>query len=65
MATSKQTWAGMAKETAAHQMETIHFVITGWVELLKTEDIDQSTTLEIEKTLNRLQTITERLKLEF
>ena len=59
MATQNKLWAGMAKETA-HQIGTPLSSLIGWVELLKTEDIDQSTTLEIEKDIERLQTITER-----
>jgi signal transduction histidine kinase len=59
MATQNKLWAGMAKETA-HQIGTPLSSLIGWVELLKAENIDQSTTLEIEKDIERLQTITER-----
>lgn len=59
IATQNKLWAGMAKETA-HQIGTPLSSLIGWVEILKTEDIDSTTTLEIEKDINRLQTITER-----
>jgi len=59
MATQNKLWAGMAKETA-HQIGTPLSSLIGWVELLKADNIDQSTTLEIEKDIERLQTITER-----
>lgn len=59
MATQNKLWAGMAKETA-HQIGTPLSSLIGWVEILKTEDIDQSITFEIEKDIERLQTITDR-----
>lgn len=59
IATQNKLWAGMAKETA-HQIGTPLSSLIGWVEILKTENIDYTTTLEIEKDINRLQTITER-----
>ncbi|MES2241214.1 MAG: HAMP domain-containing sensor histidine kinase [Bacteroidota bacterium] len=59
IATQNKLWAGMAKETA-HQIGTPLSSLIGWVEILKTENIDESTTLEIEKDINRLQTITDR-----
>jgi two-component system, sporulation sensor kinase D len=59
MATQNKLWAGMAKETA-HQIGTPLSSLIGWVELLKTEDIAESTTQEIEKDIERLQTITDR-----
>ncbi len=52
-------WAGMAKETA-HQIGTPLSSLLGWAEILKTEQIDQSITTEIEKDISRLQIITER-----
>ncbi|WP_313385659.1 HAMP domain-containing sensor histidine kinase [Chishuiella sp.] len=52
-------WAGMAKETA-HQIGTPLSSLMGWVELLKFEEIDQSTVLEIEKDVNRLKDIVDR-----
>ncbi len=52
-------WAGMAKETA-HQISTPLTSLLGWNELLKNEDINNAITTEIEKDIDRLQTITER-----
>lgn len=59
MATQNKLWAGMAKETA-HQIGTPLSSLIGWVELLKSENEDESTTFEIEKDIERLQTITDR-----
>ncbi|WP_374505346.1 PAS domain-containing sensor histidine kinase [Flavobacterium sp.] len=59
MATQNKLWAGMAKETA-HQIGTPLSSLIGWIELLKSENIAESTTLEIEKDIERLQTITDR-----
>ncbi|GLB52639.1 two-component sensor histidine kinase [Neptunitalea chrysea] len=52
-------WAGMAKETA-HQIGTPLSSLLGWTELLKSMDVDSSVTSEIEKDIDRLQTITDR-----
>ncbi|MBT8186218.1 MAG: HAMP domain-containing histidine kinase [Croceitalea sp.] len=52
-------WAGMAKETA-HQIGTPLTSLLGWNELLKTENINPEITKEIEKDIDRLNTITER-----
>ena len=52
-------WAGMAKETA-HQIGTPLTSLLGWNEILKTEKINPEITIEIEKDIGRLQTITER-----
>ncbi len=52
-------WAGMAKETA-HQIGTPLTSLLGWNELLKAEKLNPEITVEIEKDINRLQTITER-----
>ncbi|WP_310380348.1 HAMP domain-containing sensor histidine kinase [Flavobacterium sp.] len=59
MATQNKLWAGMAKETA-HQIGTPLSSLIGWVEILKADNVAESTTLEIEKDIDRLQTITER-----
>jgi signal transduction histidine kinase len=59
IATQNKLWAGMAKETA-HQIGTPLSSLIGWVEILKSENIDESTTMEIEKDIDRLQTITDR-----
>lgn len=52
-------WAGMAKETA-HQIGTPLSSLLGWNELLKMENINSNITQEIEKDIDRLQTITNR-----
>lgn len=59
IATQNKLWAGMAKETA-HQIGTPLSSLIGWLEILKLENIDESITLEIEKDIERLQTITDR-----
>ena len=59
MATQNKLWAGMAKETA-HQIGTPLSSLIGWVEILKADDVPESTILEIEKDIDRLLTITER-----
>ncbi|WP_394907341.1 sensor histidine kinase [uncultured Mesonia sp.] len=52
-------WAGMAKETA-HQIGTPLSSLVGWIEILKSEDINPDYVQEIQKDINRLQTITDR-----
>lgn len=53
-------WAGMAKETA-HQIGTPLSSLMGWLEFLKSDSqVDETILEEIEKDINRLQTITER-----
>ena len=52
-------WAGMAKETA-HQIGTPLTSLLGWNEHLKGENINPDITREIEKDIDRLQTITDR-----
>ena len=59
MATENKLWAGMAKETA-HQIGTPLSSLIGWLEILKVENIDETTVLEIEKDILRLQNITDR-----
>lgn len=59
MATQNKLWAGMAKETA-HQIGTPLSSLIGWLELLKIENVDEITLSEIEKDINRLQTIADR-----
>ena len=58
-AEQNKLWSGMAKETA-HQIGTPLSSLIGWMEILKTEQIDQSYVEEMEKDISRLQTITER-----
>jgi signal transduction histidine kinase len=59
LAAQNKLWAGMAKETA-HQIGTPLTSLVGWVEILKSENVDEATTNEIEKDIERLQTITDR-----
>ncbi len=54
-----QVWVGMAKETA-HQLGTPLSSLIAWVEYLKSKGLDPETAVEIEKDVNRLETITER-----
>ncbi len=59
IAEQNKLWAGMAKETA-HQIGTPLSSLLGWVEILKMENIEESTISEIEKDITRLNTIAER-----
>jgi hypothetical protein len=59
MATQNKLWAGMAKETA-HQIGTPLSSLIGWLEIMKADNVAETTILEIEKDINRLQTITDR-----
>lgn len=59
MATQNKLWAGMAKETA-HQIGTPLSSLIGWLEIMKADHVDPITIFEIEKDINRLQTITDR-----
>ncbi|HOI87748.1 MAG TPA: HAMP domain-containing sensor histidine kinase [Lentimicrobium sp.] len=54
-----QVWVGLAKETA-HQLGTPLSSMMAWVEYLKTKDIGEDTIEELEKDVNRLNTIAER-----
>lgn len=58
-ATQNKLWSGMAKETA-HQIGTPLSSLIGWTEILKSENVNPSYIVEIEKDVDRLQTITER-----
>ena len=59
MATQNKLWAGMAKETA-HQIGTPLSSLIGWLEIMKADNVDETTVLEIEKDVVRLQTIADR-----
>lgn len=52
-------WAGMAKETA-HQIGTPLSSLLGWIEILKMENIDQTSVAEMENDIKRLSQIAER-----
>jgi len=54
-----QVWVGMAKETA-HQLGTPLSSMVAWMELLKLKGLDEDTVNEIEKDVQRLETITDR-----
>lgn len=58
-AEQNRLWAGMAKE-AAHQIGTPLSSLLGWVELLRLENVDETTVIEIEKDVERLNTIADR-----
>lgn len=59
MATQNKLWAGMAKETA-HQIGTPLSSLIGWLEIMKVDNVDETTVTEIEKDIVRLQRITDR-----
>jgi signal transduction histidine kinase len=58
-AEQNQVWVGMAKETA-HQLGTPLSSLVAWVEYLKLQNKNEEHLDEIQKDINRLQTITER-----
>jgi K+-sensing histidine kinase KdpD len=58
-AEQNKLWAGMAKETA-HQIGTPLSSLVGWAEIFKTENINQDYIKEMEKDIDRLETITDR-----
>ncbi len=59
IAAQNKLWTGMAKETA-HQIGTPLSSLVGWTEILKSEHVNPSYLLEIEKDITRLQIITDR-----
>ena len=58
-AEQNKLWTGMAKETA-HQIGTPLSSLVGWTEILKSENVNPEYISEIEKDIDRLQTITDR-----
>ncbi|WP_435416401.1 sensor histidine kinase [Polaribacter aestuariivivens] len=56
---TNKLWTGMAKETA-HQIGTPLSSLLGWIAILKMEKIDDKYVEEIEKDVNRLNTIANR-----
>jgi signal transduction histidine kinase len=54
-----QVWAGMAKETA-HQLGTPISSLMAWNQLLEAKGVDTSITDEINKDIERLNTVTNR-----
>jgi len=59
MGAQNRLWAGMAKETA-HQIGTPLSSLLGWIEIMRADDVDETTVMEVEKDVNRLQTIADR-----
>ncbi len=58
-AEQNQVWAGMAKETA-HQLGTPLSSLMAWLEIIKADGVPESSIQEMNKDINRLNTITER-----
>ena len=58
-AEQNKLWAGMAKETA-HQIGTPLSSLVGWTEIFKSENVNPEYVAEMEKDIDRLETITER-----
>lgn len=54
-----QVWVGLAKETA-HQLGTPISSMMAWVEFLRSRDVGKETIEELEKDVNRLNTIADR-----
>jgi two-component system, sporulation sensor kinase D len=58
-AETNKLWTGMAKETA-HQIGTPLSSLLGWIAILKMEKVDDKYVEEIQKDVNRLNTIANR-----
>jgi signal transduction histidine kinase len=58
-AEQNQVWAGMAKETA-HQLGTPLSSLMAWIQLLESQGTDPMITTEMQKDVDRLETITNR-----
>jgi two-component system, sporulation sensor kinase D len=58
-AEQNKLWAGMAKETA-HQIGTPLSSLVGWAEIFKIENVNPDYIKEMEKDIDRLETITDR-----
>jgi signal transduction histidine kinase len=59
-AEQNRVWVGLAKETA-HQLGTPISALMGWIELLKLNpEFDQSIAVELQKDVERLDTVTKR-----
>ena len=54
-----QVWAGMAKETA-HQLGTPISSLMAWIQLLEADGVNAATIIEMNKDVDRLNTITNR-----
>jgi len=58
-AEQNQVWVGLAKETA-HQLGTPISSLMAWLELMKMKETDKRLLLEVEKDVQRLETIADR-----
>lgn len=58
-AEQNQVWAGMAKETA-HQLGTPLSSLMAWVQLLEAQGVDEMTTTEMQKDIDRLEKVSDR-----
>lgn len=58
-AEQNQVWVGMAKETA-HQLGTPLSSLMAWSALLESQGVDPSSIVELNKDIDRLNTITDR-----
>lgn len=58
-AEQNQVWAGMAKETA-HQMGTPLSSLMAWIQLLETQNVDPGIISEMQKDVERLDTVSQR-----
>ncbi len=58
-AEQNQVWAGMAKETA-HQLGTPLSSLMAWIQLLETQNIDPNIITEMQKDVERLDTVSQR-----
>ncbi len=58
-AEQNRVWVGLSKETA-HQLGTPISSLMAWLEYLKLKEVDQTLLSEIDKDVDRLQTIAER-----
>jgi len=58
-AEQNKVWVGLSKETA-HQLGTPISSLIAWVEYLKTKDVDGTYLKEMQKDVNRLETIADR-----
>lgn len=59
ISSENKLWAGMAKETA-HQIGTPLSSLMGWIELMKLDHVDGNIVDEVQKDVDRLQTIADR-----
>ncbi len=58
-AEQNQVWVGMAKETA-HQLGTPLSSLMAWLEILRSQGVDESSITEMDKDIKRLVTVTDR-----